>query len=101
MLHLGVKEQEYAMYLPHGDQLDVTKLCLLRSTNSILSDFIFNKDNSCLWLTIANISFLGLRLTDKMRPKEDFNLWNKMQESIGLLGQLATLIAVIQSAQNN
>ena len=32
--------------------------------------------------------------------KEDFNLWNKLQESMALVGQLATLIAVLQSANN-
>ena len=36
-----------------------------------------------------------------VESKEDFNLWNKLQESVGLIGQLATLIAVIQSASNN
>jgi len=36
-----------------------------------------------------------------VEPKEDFNLWNKLQESMGLVGQLATLLAVIQSASNN
>ena len=36
-----------------------------------------------------------------VESKEDYNLWNKLQESMGLIGQLATLIAVIQSAQNN
>ena len=36
-----------------------------------------------------------------VESKEDFNLWNKLQESMGLIGQLATLLAVIQSASNN
>ena len=36
-----------------------------------------------------------------VEPREDFNLWNKLQESMGLVGQLATLIAVLQSASNN
>ena len=36
-----------------------------------------------------------------IQTKQDFNLWNKLQESMGLMGQVATLIAVIQSAQNN
>ena len=35
-----------------------------------------------------------------IESKEDFNLWNKLQESMALVGQLATLIAVIQSANN-
>ena len=33
-----------------------------------------------------------------VQTKEDFNLWNKFQESMGLMGQLATLVAVLQSA---
>ena len=32
--------------------------------------------------------------------KENFNTWNKLKESMSLIGQLATLIAVIQSASN-
>ncbi len=36
-----------------------------------------------------------------IETKQDMNLWNKLQESMGLMGQVATLIAVIQSAQNN
>jgi len=35
-----------------------------------------------------------------IESKEDFNLWNKLQESMSLIGQLATLIAVLQSANN-
>ena len=35
-----------------------------------------------------------------IQTKQDFNLWNKFQESMGLMGQLATLIAVLQSASN-
>ena len=33
--------------------------------------------------------------------KVDSNFWISLKESMGLIGQLATLIAVIQSAQNN
>ena len=36
-----------------------------------------------------------------IETKQDMNLWNKLQESMGLMGQIATLLAVIQSAQNN
>ena len=35
-----------------------------------------------------------------IESKEDFNLWNKFQESMALIGQLATLIAVLQSTNN-
>ena len=35
-----------------------------------------------------------------IESKEDFNLWNKFQESMALVGQLATLVAVLQSASN-
>ena len=35
-----------------------------------------------------------------VETKENFNTWNKMKESMSLIGQLATLIAVIQSASN-
>lgn len=35
-----------------------------------------------------------------IETKEDFNLWNKLRDSMALIGQLATLIAVIQSANN-
>ena len=36
-----------------------------------------------------------------IETKQDINLWNKLKESMGVIGQIATLIAVIQSAQNN
>ena len=35
-----------------------------------------------------------------IQTKEDFNLWNKFVEMLGPMGQLATLVAVIQSASN-
>ena len=35
-----------------------------------------------------------------IETKENFNTWNKLKESMSLIGQLATLIAVIQSASN-
>ena len=35
-----------------------------------------------------------------IETQENFNTWNKIKESMGLIGQLATLIAVIQSASN-
>jgi len=35
-----------------------------------------------------------------VETKENFNTWNKLKESMSLIGQLATLIAVIQSASN-
>tara|TARA_Y100001970_G_scaffold106133_1_gene132965 strand:+ start:3001 stop:4563 length:1563 start_codon:yes stop_codon:yes gene_type:complete len=35
-----------------------------------------------------------------VQTKEDFNVWNKFVEILGPLGQLATLIAVLQSASN-
>ncbi len=35
-----------------------------------------------------------------VETEENFNTWNKLKESMSLIGQLATLIAVIQSASN-
>ena len=35
-----------------------------------------------------------------IQTNEDFNLWNKFVEILGPMGQLATLIAVLQSASN-
>ena len=35
-----------------------------------------------------------------IQTKEDFNLWNKFVEMLGPMGQLATLIAVLQSASD-
>ena len=35
-----------------------------------------------------------------VQTKEDFNLWNKFVEMLGPMGQLATLIAVLQSASD-
>ena len=35
-----------------------------------------------------------------IETEENFNTWNKLKESMSLIGQLATLIAVIQSASN-
>ena len=35
-----------------------------------------------------------------IETKEDFNPWNKLKDSMAIVGQLATLIAVLQSASN-
>jgi len=35
-----------------------------------------------------------------IETNEDFNTWNKLKDSMIIIGQLATLIAVIQSASN-
>jgi|TARA_X000000368_G_scaffold345344_1_gene284418 hypothetical protein len=43
-------------------------------------------------ITIGDIIFV--------ETEENFNTWNKLKESMSLIGQLATLIAVIQSASN-
>ena len=35
-----------------------------------------------------------------VEPKQDVNNWNKFKEIMSVVGQIATLLAVVQSAQN-
>ena len=80
-----------------------------------MSDYIYEaggkSDNYRGKIFIMNASNHKLKVSKKyddiangdtifIETQENFNTWNKIKESMGLIGQLATLIAVIQSASN-
>ena len=63
------------MYFPSGDQLESIKSCLLLSIFIDVSFVGLNKNNSCLWFRMINISSLGDFLTDNIRPKSTLDFF--------------------------
>ena len=79
---------------------DYIEKCGGKSSKSTRTIFLINASNQKNKVKISYSSIKNGEIIF-VEPKEDFNLWNKLQESMGLVGQLATLIAVLQSASNN
>ena len=79
---------DYILYAGGKSKYSVNKLYIINSLNEKYRV----KDNT-LNLSNGDILFIETR--------QGINIWNRMKESMGIIGQIATLIAVIQSAQNN
>ena len=70
-----------------------------KTKNSMNKYFIINFYNKKEKIKI-NSSEIKNGDTIFIQTKEDFNMWTKVKESINLIGQLATLIAVLDSASD-